>query len=113
MLIFWIFYYLLSFLISLSVYKLFSSRVAGFTVAIFVFGLLSGTWFIYPGNQELAPIASILFLESTIIESNGYLRLLRPFIISTLLGLFFAVILIFINKKLRFYKEKRLKNSNN
>tara|TARA_B100001027_G_scaffold215738_2_gene190348 strand:+ start:1620 stop:1943 length:324 start_codon:yes stop_codon:yes gene_type:complete len=106
MLIFWTFYYLISFLISFSFYKLFSSRVVGLLIAVFIFGLLSGIWFIEPGSREFAPIVSILFLENTIIESNGYLRLFRPFLISILLGLFFVIIIILLKMSLGFRKRK-------
>ena len=109
MIFFWILYFLLSFLISLAFYKLFSWRKLGFILSIILFGLLSGVWFIYPGSQELAPIASILFLENTIIESNGYLRLFRPFLISLFLGLFLGLIYIFFRKKLNLRKRKNLK----
>ena len=106
MLIFWTFYYLISFLISFSFYKLFSSRVVGLLIAVFIFGLLSGIWFIYPGSQELAPIVSIFFLENTIVESNGYLRLFRPLLISLFVGLFFGLVFIFFKKKLGIKKRK-------
>jgi len=106
MIFFWILYFLLSFLISLAFFKLFSRRKLGFIISIILFGLLSGVWFIYPGSQELAPIASILFLENTIIESNGYLRLFRPFLISLFLGLFLGLIYIFFRKKLNLRKRK-------
>ena len=109
MIIFWALYYLLSFLISFAFYKLFSYRTLGFISSIILFGLLSGVWFIYPGSQELAPIASILFLENTIVESNGYLRLFRPFLISLSLGLFLSLIFIFFRKKLILRKRKNWK----
>ena len=109
MIIFWTLYYFLSFLISFAFYKLFSNKTLGFISSIIMFGLLSGTWFIYPGSQELAPIVSILFLENTIIESNGYLRLFRPFLISLFLGLFLSLIFIFFIKKLLLRKRKNWK----
>ena len=109
MIIFWTLYFLLSFLISFAFYKLFYLRKLGFMFSIILFGLLSGVWFIYPGSQELAPIASILFLENTIIESNGYLRLFRPFLISLFLGLFLSLMYIFLRKKLVFRKRKNWK----
>ena len=109
MIIFWALYFLLSFLISFAFYKLFSYRTLGFISSIILFGLLSGIWFIYPGSQELAPIASILFLENTIVESNGYLRLFRPFLISIFLGLFLSLIFIFLRKKLVLRKRKNWK----
>ena len=106
MLFFWTLYFSISFLISFAFYKLFSHRGLGFVFSIILFGLLSGVWFIYPGSQELAPIVSILFLENTIVESNGYLRLLRPFLISLFVGLSFGLIFIFFKKKLGLGKRK-------
>ena len=103
---FWILYFVFSFFISFAFYKLFSQRGLGFVFSIILFGLLSGVWFIYPGRQELAPIISILFLENTIVESNGYLRLIRPFLISLFAGLFFGLVFIFFKKKLGFRKRK-------
>ena len=106
MLVFWILYLAFSFLISYAFNKLFSHRGLGFVFSIILFGILSGVWFIYPGSQELAPIVSILFLENTIVESNGYLRLLRPFLISIFAGLSFGLIFIFFKKKLSIGKRK-------
>lgn len=106
MLFFWILYLAFSFFISFAFYKLFSYRGLGFVSSIILFGLLSGVWFIYPGSNELAPIVSILFLENTIVESNGYLRLFRPFLISLFLGLFLSLIFIFLKKKLVLRKRK-------
>ncbi len=106
MIIFWTLYFLLSFLISFAFYKLFSRPGVGFLLSIVVFGLLSGVWFIYPGSQELAPITTILFLENTIVESNGYIRLFRPFLISLFFGLFFGLIFAFLRKRLSFKKRE-------
>lgn len=106
MLFFWILYFVLSLLISFSFYKLFSNRGLGFIFSLILFGVLSGVWFIYPGSQELAPITSILFLENTIIESNGYLRLFRPFLISLFVGTFFSLLYVLIKRRLGFKKRK-------
>ena len=106
MLFFWSVYFALSIAISLSFYKLFSHKIIGFIFSVFTFGLLSGVWFIYPGSQELAPIISIFFLENTIVDSNGYLRLFRPFLVSISIGLFFGLIFIFFKRRLSFRKRK-------
>ena len=53
-------------------------------------------WFKIPGANNIAPILSIFFLESTILDNNGLERILRP------LGLMFfpsIVIAIFLFKK--------------
>ena len=106
MLIFWALYFVLSFFISFAFYNLFSFRKLGFIFSIILFALLSGIWFVFPGSQELAPIVSILFLESTIVESNGYLRLFRPFLISIFVGLFFGLIYVLLKKRLGFRKRE-------
>ena len=106
MLIFWIFFFMLSFLISFSCYKLFSSKFLGLVVAIIIFAFLSGVWFISPGSQKLAPIISILFLENTIVESNGYLRLFRPFLISISVGILIGLIFVFLRKRLILRKRE-------
>tara|TARA_A100001011_G_C14298615_1_gene839678 strand:- start:666 stop:989 length:324 start_codon:yes stop_codon:yes gene_type:complete len=105
MIFFWIIYFFLSFLISFGFYKLFNHSIFGFILSIILFGLLSGVWFIYPGSHELAPIVSILFLENTIVESNGYLRLFRPFLISLFVGLFFGLVYVLLRKRLGFRKR--------
>ena len=106
MLFFWGIYFVLSFLISFAFYKLFFYRKLGFALSIALFGLLSGVWFIYPGSEELAPIASIIFLENTIVDSNGYLRLFRPLLISLFVGLFFSLLYFFLKKRLGVRKRE-------
>tara|TARA_B100000963_G_scaffold281079_1_gene249540 strand:+ start:8362 stop:8664 length:303 start_codon:yes stop_codon:yes gene_type:complete len=66
----------------------------------FVFTLLSAFWFKAPGNPDLAPILSILFLESTIIQESGYMRLIRP--LSALL--LFSILISFL---VWFFRIKR------
>ena len=106
MLIFWTIYFIISFLICFSFFKLLKSKFLRFSSTIFLFGLLFGVWFIYPGSRDLAPIASILFLESTIIESNGYIRLVRPFLAFFFSGLILGLSFILIKRKLNFSKRK-------
>ncbi len=113
MLIIWAIYFILSFLICFSFFRLFKSNFLRFSSTIFLFGFLFGVWFIYPGNRDLAPIASILFLESTIVESNGYMRLVRPLLAFSFSGLILGFSFILIKKKLSFSKRKKLKIPNN
>ena len=103
---FWTFYFLLSFLISFSFLKLFSNFFLRYLFFLISLSLLSSVWFIYPGSRDLAPIASILFLESTIIESNGYIRLVRPFLAFFFSGLILGLSFILIKRKLNFSKRK-------
>ena len=38
------------------------------------FGILSAIWFRSPGASEIAPIISILFLENSILDSQGIMH---------------------------------------
>tara|TARA_B100001057_G_scaffold449793_1_gene491300 strand:- start:753 stop:938 length:186 start_codon:yes stop_codon:yes gene_type:complete len=58
---------------------------------------MSTFWFKIPGENVIAPIISIFLLEITILESNGYYRIIRPLVFS-----FIALILI----ALFFWKKK-------
>ena len=53
-------------------------------------------WFKNPGSDSLAPVFSIFLVESTIVESNGLIRILRPF--SFIFSLIFIVSLLFWKK---------------
>ncbi len=90
MIYFWLLYFLISILIIFSFYKLISNKFLRLLVLSILSGLLLSVWLLEPGNTNLAPIISILFLESTILESNGLMRLLRP-----LIGLTLTIFLIF------------------
>ena len=106
MLILWTIYFILSLLICFSFFRLFKSKFLKYFLTFFLFGLLFGVWFIYPGSRDLAPIVSILFLESTIIEGNGYLRLIRPFLVFFFFGLILGLSFTLIKRKLSFYKRE-------
>ena len=99
MIFFWLFYFFLNFLISLSVFKILNNKFLGIVLAFLVFGTLSGIWFIYPGSQNLAPIVSIFFLENTIVESNGLIRLLRPLFFLNSILLIFGIVIFFLMRK--------------
>ena len=100
MLIFWLAYFFLSFLISYSIYKIFISKFLSFTVALLFFVVTSSIWFVSPGSQELAPVITIFFLENTIVESNGYLRLVRPILLFLFIGIIFTLIYLFLKNKI-------------
>ena len=97
MIIVWFLYYLLSFLIAFLLTKFFEKRFLKITIFSLVVSLLGSIWFISPGSSQLAPVVSIFFLESTIIEYKGYLRIFRPFVILFLLA--FTLSLIFWKKR--------------
>tara|TARA_B100001109_G_scaffold254706_1_gene255210 strand:+ start:1838 stop:2134 length:297 start_codon:yes stop_codon:yes gene_type:complete len=97
MIIVWLLYYFLSFLIAFLLTIFFEKRLLKTLIFSLVISLLGTIWFISPGSSQLAPIASIFFLETTIIEYKGYLRIFRPFVILFLLT--FTLSLIFWKKR--------------
>jgi len=96
MIFFWITYFFLSFLISF----LFSLLVRNRNIKILVFSLslalLSTVWFKNPGENAIAPIISIFLLETSILENNGFSRLLRPI---GLTSFFLILVTFFLGKK--------------
>jgi len=51
-------------------------------------------WFKTPGDSSIAPILSILLLESSILESHGLSRIFRPFLIITFVMIIVSYIVI-------------------
>ena len=94
---FWLIYFLLTFLISFLLTKLFETKFMKILIFSFSFALMVGIWFKSPGDSSIAPILSILLLESSILEGNGLSRIFRPFLITA----FFSLIVsyMFIKKK--------------
>ena len=92
MIYFFITYLFLSFAISYLM-TLFASR-RFFKILIFSLSLslFITFWFRNPGESYLAPIISIMFLESTILEGNGIYRVLRPLAITFLFLLIISAI---------------------
>ena len=77
---FWIVYYSLLFFLTYLFLNITSNKFLRYFFAPILIGVFGSLWFIEPGNPEIAPIISILFLELSIIESNGFERLFRPMI---------------------------------
>tara|TARA_X000000950_G_scaffold59407_1_gene72028 strand:+ start:15354 stop:15674 length:321 start_codon:yes stop_codon:yes gene_type:complete len=105
MIFFWLIYYSTVFLISFSFLRLIKNTALKYITFSIVLGLFGSIWFIEPGSEKLAPITSILFLESTFIDSNGIYRLLRPLIGS--IFLIFTTTLIVVSIKKFFFKKKQ------
>lgn len=63
------------------------------------FGILSAIWFRSPGASEIAPIISILFLENSILDSQGIMRLIRPLSLFVVIGIIFSGIFWFFKSK--------------
>ena len=92
-----IFYLFLSLIISLLVSFFAQKRIIKITFFSITFAFFSTFWFKTPGENFLAPVFSIFFLESLILESHGFLRIMRPFILFFLVTFIFCS--IFWNKK--------------
>jgi len=97
--IFWIIYFALSFLISFLLSMLLEKRYLKFILFFVSFGILSAIWFRSPGESEIAPIISILFLENSILDSQGIMRLIRPLSLFVVIGIIFSGILWFFKSK--------------
>ena len=78
MILFWTFYYFVLFFLCYLFIKINKNKFINFFVVPIILGVFGSVWFSFPGGTELSPIISLLFLESTIIESNGFDRLYRP-----------------------------------
>ena len=99
MILFLIFYYLVLILTCYSLSKFIDNKFVRFFFIPIIFGIFGSFWFIEPGGNEIAPIISILFLESSILESNGINRLIRPLISFTFLIELISLIYYFYTKK--------------
>lgn len=96
MMFFWLLYFLISFFISFLLSLLVENRISKIIIFTISLSSMFAVWFKIPGSNNIAPILSIFFLESTILDNNGLERILRP------LGLMFflsIVIAIFLFKK--------------
>ena len=103
MIILWVFYYLFLIFICYSLSKIINNKFIKFFLIPIIFGIFGALWFTEPGGNEIAPIISILFLESSILESNGFNRLMRPLVS-------FIFLLELISLIYYFYSKKTFKN---
>ena len=99
MIFFWFFYYLVLIFICYSLSKIINYKFIKFFLIPIIFGIFGSFWFIEPGGKEIAPVISIIFLESSIIESNGFNRLIRPIISFTFLLELISLIYYLYTKK--------------
>ena len=98
MIFFWVTHVFLSIIIAYSVYRLIDNLFLKIFVTSLFFGFISSCWYLYPGSNYLAPVMSIIFLELTIIESNGIERLLRVSFATFILSFIILSVSIFIKK---------------
>ncbi len=99
MIFIWLTYYVILFFICFFLLKLIKNQFLKFFFIPIILGIFGSFWFLEPGSNEIAPIISILFLESTILESNGVERLIRPLLSSTLLIEIISMFYYFYTKK--------------
>ena len=78
--IIWVLYYFSLILVCYLFSKILSNKFIKYFFIPVIFGIFGSFWFIEPGSNEVAPIVSIIFLESSILDSNGNNRLLRPMV---------------------------------
>ena len=100
---FWFFYYLILIVICYSLSKVIRNKSIKYFLIPIIFGIFGSLWFKEPGENEIAPIISILFLETSILESNGINRLIRPLIS-------FIFLLELMSLIYYFYSKKKIKN---
>ena len=96
----WVIYYLFLFFLILIFINLTSNKFIKFFFTPILIGIFGAFWFIEPGSNDLAPIFSILFLETSILDSNGLERLMRPLIGFIFLLEVFSLIYYFFLKKI-------------
>ncbi len=82
MIFFWMFYYFLLIFICFLFKKINKNKFLNFFTIPLIFGFFGSVWFVTPGSNEVAPIIAIFFLESSILNFNGYDRIVRPLISS-------------------------------
>tara|TARA_B100000989_G_scaffold180052_2_gene135285 strand:+ start:20674 stop:20985 length:312 start_codon:yes stop_codon:yes gene_type:complete len=98
MIFFWFFYYLILIFICFSLSKVIQNKFINYFLIPIIFGIFGSVWYLEPGKNEIAPIVSILFLELSILESNGINRLLRPIISFILLLELISLVSYFLQK---------------
>jgi len=96
MIFFWLLYFFISLVISYFLSFLVGNRILRASIFGISLSLMSAVWFKVPGENTVAPIISIFLLESTILESNGFERILRPL---GLISFFLTAIALFLFKK--------------
>lgn len=78
---FWFLYILISVFICFCITKLTNKILLKVFLFSLFFSLFLTVWFIVPGQNYIAPVIIIYFLENTILENEGLERLARPLIL--------------------------------
>jgi hypothetical protein len=87
MIFFWFLYIFLASMISYLLSLLVTKRYLKIIIFSFSISTLITIWLKSPGSTSIAPIFTIFILESTIIDTNGIERILRPFFLVFLISL--------------------------
>ena len=96
---FWLIYIFFSLIISFLISKFFNKKFLKILFFSFTLAVLLSIWFKEPGSTNFAPIMSIFILESSILESHGLMRILRPLSLSIFFALIFSGIYWFFRSK--------------
>lgn len=81
MIFFWLIYVILSLLISYILTLFVEKKILRIFIFSFFVAATLTVWFKSPGDSSLSPILSNFLLEFTILEDNGFSRILRPFLV--------------------------------
>ncbi len=96
MIYFWFLYLFISLIISYLLSLLLDNRILKAIIFSISLSLMCAVWFKIPGENLIAPIISIFLLESTILENNGFERILRPLV---LISFILTSLTLFLFKK--------------
>ena len=92
MIFFWVLYLVISFVISYCLSFFFKKRLLKIFIFSFSLSLMISVWYKIPGENDVAPIFTIFFLENTILDDNGIMRLIRPLALSILVILIITLL---------------------
>ena len=104
MILFWISYYALLFFLCYIFTKFNKNKFINYFFTPILLGIFGSVWFTNPGMSTISPIIAIMFLELSIIEPNGLIRLIRPMISFILLFEMMSFFIYIYNK--RVFKKK-------
>ena len=99
MIFFWVLYLVISFVISYCLSFFFKKRLLKIFIFSFSLSLMISFWYKIPGENDVAPIFTIFFLENTILDDNGIMRLIRPLVLSILVILIITLLVWKKNSK--------------
>ena len=96
---FWIAYVFISVFLCFIFTLFFKKTYLKLIIFNIFFSLFLSVWFITPGSEILAPVASIFLLELFITDSSGLDRILRPLIATFIFSFSVSLIYYFFRSK--------------